>query len=446
MSPRIPSCDRPWIRDAAAVVVICVIAIFCVSPAWSADQPTFYEDVLPLLQRECQECHRAAGPNYGGMVAPMSLVSYDEVRPWARSILRQIKSGDMPPWDAHPKFHGVFANERSLSAAEIDTIESWVASGAPKGDASSAPPAPTFESEGGWIAGPPDLVVTIPVAYEIGDDVSDVYTGFAIDLTEEMLPDDVYIRGFQCKPGLSIIHHFNALMLPPDENGQLPPKPTRFESDTIAPEGAGRFLGGAASGAGANLYPDGYGIKLVKGSRITFDIHYTKEAGPGTALVDSTSQVGFYFAKKPPKKKMEILNLTRFDIDLPPGDARYELGPAESIVERDSVIISMTPHMHLRGKAAKYEAFYPDGTSEVLLEVPTYDFAWQLSYRYDEFKKIPAGTRIEFTAWYDNSPEYGDLRGFDPEQHVRFGRWSSDEMMMGFVVLAPQELAPPSSD
>lgn len=437
--------DRPRISQVVTFLVLALLTTLA-APVWSVDQPTFYSDVLPLLQRECQECHRAAGPNFGGMVAPMSLVTYDEVRPWARSIVRQVTSGKMPPWDADPKFHGVFANERSLSEVEIDTLKRWVASGAPKGDPSAAPPAPSFESDGGWVAGPPDLVLTIPVAYEIADDVSDVYTGFAIDLTAEMLPDDVYIRGFQCKPGLPIIHHFNALMLPPDETGSLPPKPTRYESDTIAPEGAGRFLGGAASGAGANIYPEGYGIKLAKGSRITFDIHYTKEAGPGTGVVDGTSQLGFYFSKEPPKKEMQILNLARYDIDLPPETESYELGPAATVIEQDSQIISLTPHMHLRGRAAKYVAFYPDGSSEVLLEVPTYDFAWQLSYRYDQFKQIPAGTRLEFTAWYDNSPEYGELRGFDPNKHVRFGRWSSDEMMMGFVVMAPLDSVPTDSD
>ena len=401
------------------------------------DQPTFYADVLPILQAECQDCHREAGSNFGGMVAPMALTSYDEARPWARSIARQVSSREMPPWDADPEFHGVFANERSLSDAEIDTILRWVESGAPAGDASAAPPPREFASTDGWIFGEPDLVLTIPVAYEVGDDVSDVYTGFAVDLTEEMLPEDVYIRGFQCKPGTPIIHHFNANLLPPDENGELPPPPTRFESDTIAPENSGSYLGGVASGAGANWYPEGYAVEIPKGSRITFDIHYTKEKGPGTRVVDSTSQVGFYFAKKKPERIVDIVNIARFDIDLPPGSESYQLGPASTTIEQDSEILALTPHMHLRGKAARFEAFYPDGRSEVLLEVPSYDFAWQTAYYYDQLKQVPAGTRIEFTAWYDNSPEYAALRGFDSEKHVRFGRWSSDEMMMGFLLLAP---------
>lgn len=417
-----------------------LMTVVCVQPLRSkaADQPvTFSRDVAPIFQEKCQDCHRPAGSNFGGMVAPMSLETYDEARPWARSIARQVTSKEMPPWDADAKFHGVFANERTLTDGEIATIVRWVESGARPGDVSAAPKERAFESSDGWVQGEPDLVLTIPVAYEIADDVSDVYTGFVVDLTEEMLPSDVYIRGFQCKPGTPIIHHFNANLLPPDENGELPPPPTRFESDAIAPENSGSYLGGAASGAGANWYPDGYAVKIPKGSRITFDIHYTKEAAPGTKVIDSASQIGFYFSKEPPKRIVEILNIAQFDIDLKPAQAEYRLGPASTVVPHDAEILALTPHMHTRGKGAKFEAFYPDGTSEVLLEVPTYDFAWQTAYYYDQLKKIPAGTRLEFTAWYDNSVEYAAQRGFDPEQHVRFGRWSSDEMMMGFVLLAP---------
>ncbi|MDX1383424.1 MAG: hypothetical protein R3190_07265 [Thermoanaerobaculia bacterium] len=423
--------------------MVVATAISCVPLALSAaavaalDAPTFYGDVLPILQSSCQDCHRPAGSNYGGMVAPMSLVTYEETRPWARAILRQITAREMPPWDASPRFHGVFANERTLSDVEIETIRQWVESNAPAGDPASAPPVRQFASSDGWIRGEPDLVLTIPVAYEVGDEVSDVYTAFVVDLTEEMLPEDAFIRGFQCKPGTPIIHHFNANLLPPDEHGELPPPPDRFESETIAPVNSGSYLGGVASGAGANWYPDGYAVRLPKGSRITFDIHYTKEAGPGTRVVDSTSQIGFYFATEPPAKEVSILNAAIFDIDLPPGRAEYRLGPASVQVEEASEILALTPHMHLRGRGAKFVAFYPDGGSEVLLEVPRYDFAWQTAYYYDELKRVPAGTRIEFTAWYDNSPEYAAERGFDPEQHVRFGRWSSDEMMMGFVLLAP---------
>ena len=425
---------------AARGTQILTAALLAAAPAAhgaALDAPTFYGDVLAILQHKCQDCHRPVGSNFGGMVAPMSLMTYDETRPWAKAISREVSRGEMPPWDADRKFNGVFANERTLSEEQTATLVRWVETGAPAGDPASAPPARVFESTDGWIQGEPDLVLTIPVAYEVGDDVSDVYTAFPVDLTPEMLPDDVYIRGFQCKPGTPIIHHFNANLLPPDENGELAPPPTRIESDAIAPEDSGRYLGGVASGAGANWYPEGYAVKIPKGSRITFDIHYTKDKGPGTRVVDSTSQVGFYFSKEPPKHVVSILNAALFNIDLPPGRAEYRLGPASIEVPQDSEILALTPHMHTRGKGAKFVAFYPDGTTEVLLEVPTYDFAWQTAYYYDQLKQIPAGTRLEFTAWYDNSPDYAAARGFDPAEHVRFGRWSSDEMMMGFVLLAP---------
>ena len=274
---------------------------------------TFHEDIEPIFQAHCQDCHRPSGKNFGGMVAPMSLIDYDEVRPWARAIAKQVLSKEMPPWDADPKFHGVFANERTLTQDQIEKIETWVKAGAPKGDAAKAKAPRNWKDSGGWIEGEPDLVLTIPTAYHVSDETGDQYTAFAVDLTEDMLPEDVYVRGFQCKPGVKIIHHFNAHVLPPDENGELPPKPTSFESSSISPKGAGMYLGGVSSGSDANMYPEGYGLKLKKGSRVTFDIHYHKEPGPGTGVTDETSQIGFYFSKEKPKSAMSGVSMFHFN-------------------------------------------------------------------------------------------------------------------------------------
>ncbi len=399
---------------------------------------TFSRDVLPILQNNCQECHRPAGKNFGGMVAPMSLITYEEARPWAKSISQQVGSREMPPWDADPRFHGRFSNERTLTEVEIETIVAWAQQGAPRGNPADAPPPRNFESIGGWNFGEPDLVVDLPEAYEVSDDAYDLYTAFAVDLTDAMLPEDVYIAGFQCKPGTPIIHHFNAHILYPDAEGKLPPLPDQAESSSISPRGAGFYLGGVSSGTDANVYPEGYGVLLQKGSRVTFDIHYHKEPGPGTGVVDDKSQIGFYFTDGPPKAALSTMNLLSFNINIEPEAGEHVIGPVKGQVKEDSKVVALMPHMHTRGKRAKFEAIYPDGTREDLLEVPSYDFSWQTVYYFREMKPIPAGTTVEFTAWYDNSSEYSRLRNFDPSQTVRFGQKSSDEMMMGFVVLAPE--------
>ncbi len=202
--------------------------------------------------------------------------------------------------------------------------------------------------------------------------------------------------------------------------------------------GAGRYIGGTASGTDANSFPEGFGLLLKKGTRVTFDIHYHKEPGPGTAVVDVASQIGFKLTSTPPTRRMGggpgLLTTSRFAI--PPRAPRHQIGPISRQFRREAEIVSLMPHMHLRGKEAKFELFYPNGTSEVILEVPKYDFSWQTVYYFKELKRVPAGTRIEFTAWFDNSPERAATRSFNSDKTVRFGRKSTDEMMMGFVMSA----------
>ncbi len=427
---------RPVALPTLALVGL--LAIGAGSAPSSTDPPTtFYRDVLPILQDNCQECHRTDGANYGGMRAPMAFTTYEDTRPWARSIAKQVQSGEMPPWDAHPRHNGVFSNERVLTEEEKATLLDWASSGATPGDPSNAPPPRVFEIQNGWLIGEPDLVVTMTEPYEVGDDVDDLYAAFSVDLTEEMLPDDRWVVAFQCKPDSGVIHHFNLHLLEPDANGELPPPPEFPNQMQIAPspENAGQYMGGTASGSDANVYPDGFGFLLKKGSRVTFDIHYHKESGPGTAVFDQSS-IGFKFADKELSRKLGsgVSSLMKFDFAIPANDPNYQVGPLSTVVQQDTDVISLMPHMHMRGKAAKFEAFYPDGTSEVLLEVPRYDFSWQIVYYYEQLKRLPKGTRIEYTAWYDNSSDRAALYGFDNERVVRFGQPSTDEMVMGFIM------------
>ncbi len=406
--------------------------------AADTDAPTFYRDVLPVLQAKCQECHRAAGANFGGMVAPMSLQTYEEVRPWAKSIVEKVTSREMPPWDADASFHGVFKNERTLSDEQIALIARWVSGGAPKGNPKDAPEPREFQSMDGWLIGEPDLIVPLPEAFKIGDEVDDLYTAFEVDLTDADLPQDAWITAFQCKPGTPIIHHFNCHLLPPDADGKLPPKRSSPLSSELAPVGAGQYIGGVSSGTDSSPYPDGFGVPIKKGSRVTFDVHYHKEPGAGSGVTDESSAMGFKLTFKEPARTIGgVPALMNFNISIPPREASHQIGPVKTTLATDVDVLGLMPHAHMRGDKAKFEAFYPDGTSEILLNVPHYDFAWQTVYYYKDIKRLPAGTRVEYTAWYNNSPEMAAVRGFDAEQHVTFGQKSTDEMMMGFLMASP---------
>ena len=402
--------------------------------------PNFYRDVLPILQNNCQDCHRPAGTNFGGLIAPLSLMTYEDVRPWSKSIARQVTTREMPPWDADERHRGVFLNERSLTDEEIATVSRWVSQGSLPGDPAAAPPKREFANQDGWMIGEPDLILPMPEPFQVDDDVTDLYTAFHVDLTDDQLPGDRWITAFQCKPGSSIIHHFNVHLLAPDENGEFPEPPTFPTEGQLAPPRAGTYIGGTASGTDALPYPEGFGLLLRKGTRVTFDIHYHKEAGPGTGLLD-LSHIGFLLSNKPPTRVIGGGTdgrgpLATYGIQIPPGAARHQLGPVSRTFTADSEIINLMPHMHMRGSEALFEAFYPDGTTEVLLHVPRYDFGWQTVYRFKELKRIPEGTRIEFTAWYDNTAEKAALYGFDSTETVTFGPESTDEMMMGFLTSA----------
>jgi hypothetical protein len=419
--------------------IFCSVLIGLLTQSAFAANYSFHKDVLPILQENCQECHRSAGANFGGMVAPMSLTSYEEVRPWSKSIVKQIQNRDMPPWDADLKHVGTFRNERHLTDEEIQLITDWVNQGAKRGNPKEGPEPLVFNDTDGWTIGDPDLVVTMPEPYHVTDDVYDQYTAFTVDLTEKNLPEDMYITAFQCKPDSKVIHHFNCHLLFPDKDGKLPPPPDKAESSAISPEGAGTYLGGISSGSDPNVWPEGFGIPIKKGTRVTFDIHYHKEPGPGTGVYDQSS-IGFKLTKEKPTRVMGGARpMMHFDINIEPGDPSYKIGPISQVLRKDIEVVALMPHMHMRGKTALFEAVYPDGTHEELLRVPEYDFAWQTVYYYDELKRLPKGTKVSYTAWFDNSPEFAEKRGFDPKQPVTFGQKSSDEMMMGFLMSAEAE-------
>ncbi len=363
---------------------------------------TFTRDVLPILQENCQLCHRPGGANLGGMVAPMAFTTYEDTRPWAKAIAKAVEARAMPPWDASPAQHGQFANERTLSQAQIDTLVAWVRGGALRGEPADAPAVRAWPAASDWLIGEPDLILKPDTPYFVEDGVQDVYAYLTTTMTGAILPRDRIIKAVELRPGSAAVHH---IVAPP--------------------------LGALTPGNDPSVYPDGVGVLLKRGIDIRWQMHYHKEAGPGTGLWDeSAAAIVFY----PPSAKVTHLaqgnDLGRYDFAIPPGAANYKM-TAEFLFAHDAQIVSFMPHFHLRGKAAKYEAVYPDGSREVLLEVPRYDFNWQTTYAYREFKKMPAGSKVVYTAAWDNSA--ANLNNPDPTQTVRWGEPTTDEMSYGYM-------------
>ena len=373
------------------------------------DTPTYYGDVQTVLEQKCQVCHRPNGANLGGMVAPMAFTSYQETRPWARSIARQVESGLMPPWHAAPRHAGTFVNERSLSDEQRATLIAWARGGAPMGNAADAPPAKVWERSDGWTIGEPDLVMDMGQDYFVEDDVEDQYIRFETTITEEMLPEPRWIKAVEFRPGGPVVHHIIA-----------------------------RPLGGIAPGNDPTVHTDGFGTLLKPGTTLRWQMHYHKEAGPGTGVWDRSSvAVRFYPEDYEPDHVMQSKSMGKFDFEIPPGDSNY-VARTTAKFERDALLLGYTPHMHLRGKSARYVAKYPDGTEEVLLDVPRYDFNWQTHYKYHAGgKRIPAGTEIELTMAWDNSAD--NPSNPDPTATVVYGGPTTAEMMFGFVSYADAE-------
>lgn len=376
-------------------------------------RPTFYADVLPIMQNNCQNCHRPAGQNLGGLIAPMSLMDYAEARPWAKSIATEVSSKRMPPWHADEKFDGTFRNERRLSDQEIATVVRWAETGAAAGNPAEAP-APKVYPQTEWSFGQPDLVLAMPEEFLVGDDIEDHYHNFTVQLSEEQLPEDRWIQAVEYKASGPVVHHIIGYAYP---------------AGAQARQDRG-MIGGIAPGSEPRSFPDGYGLKLHKGGTFVFAMHYHKEPGPGTAVKD-ISHVAFKFYPKDAKvKPLTIAPIGNHLFEIPPGHPNWEVGGAQTFT-RDIEILDLQPHMHLRGKDARYTAYLPDGTVEELLYVPRYDFNWQIGYEYPQPKRLPAGTRLEVTMHFDNSTN--NPANPDPGKAIRFGGPTTDEMMLGWM-------------
>lgn len=411
---------RALCSSAAAVGLLCSGAVS------SAQQGgvTFTKDVLPILQKNCQECHRPSGANLSGMVAPMSLTSYEEARPWAKSMATAVSTKKMPPWFATEEFHGVFELERGLTQQEIDTIVRWAESGARRGDPKDAPEPVEFPSSAGWLMGEPDVVIPLPEPYWVADEVEDIQPSFPLVLTDEMLSEDKWVHWIEFRPGCNIVHHGGASTQPLDADG----------NPVVDPVSGGKLIG-TAQGDGPDVWPVGFGKLIRKNSRFTFGIHYNKEPGPGTGVWDRSS-IAIKWHTEPVKHVVRSAGVSSRGWEIPPYTGDWPVGAARTF-EEDSYLINMMPHMHWRGQSAKYVLVYPDGNRETLLDVPNYDFSWQTTYTYKEPKFIPKGSRLEVTMLFDNSSDNQYVP--DPERPIGFGSMTKDEMNIGWTEWANYE-------
>ena len=449
--------------SGAAITILA--AAFLMVTSGSADvliksnaEVTFNKDVAPILFKNCAECHRP------GEAAPMSLLSYKEARPWARSIREKVLSREMPPWHADPQV-GQFSNNPRLTQAEISTITAWVDGGAKEGERRDLPPAPKFVE--GWNIGQPDLILKMPEEFTLGADGPDEYQHFVID---PGLTEDKYVQMAEARPGnRRIVHHIVASIQPPPQDGQpqkpltageiekrraepppilykegfllrLRPNVPVYDDGCQLPSGGGgnqldgsgqaRFpmwLTGFAPGAKPTIWEPGTVKKIPAGSKILLQVHYSKTAGQ---VEKDRSMIGLVFAKQTPQKELITRLISNNYFRIPAGAENHRVTACWTAPE-DIHLISASPHMHQRGKAMEYKLFYPDGRSEVLLNVPRYDFSWQTTYNFKQTVAIPKGTRFMVTGYLDNSVK--NKNNPDPALDVRFGEPTYDEMMVGII-------------
>jgi hypothetical protein len=391
--------------------LVFALAVFAVMAGAEAI-PTFSKDVAPVLYKNCVSCHRA------GDIAPMELVTYEQVRPWAKSIREKVSLGEMPPWHANAP-HGTFLNDRRLSDRDKDTLLRWAANGAPQGDPKDLPSAPQFAE--GWEIGKPDVVIPMTKAYDVPASGTINYQYFTMPTN---FTEDKWVQAIEVRPGVRrVVHHILVFCREPGAPQRTPVfTPVVPKLPGLSLEGGrGALIATTAPGTNAMVYQPGAAMLVKAGATLSFQIHYTASGTPATDI----SSVGMIFAKEPPKIEMRNGAFANPTLMLPAGDPNKAV---ESAIEfnQDSHVWALFPHTHLRGKSWEYRLAYPDGRTEVVLSVPTYDFNWQTYYLFAKPLAVPKGARLEATAHYDNSTN--NKSNPNPKVDVRWGEQTWQEM------------------
>jgi hypothetical protein len=415
----------------AAALAATVLALSAIPAARTnpAGTPTFSKDVAPILFKNCVSCHRP------GDIAPMSLLTYENARPWAKSIREKVAVGTMPPWHA-TQAHGIFSNDRRLTDREKDTLIRWADAGAPKGDPKDLPPVPKFAE--GWEIGTPDAIISMPREFEVKESGTIAYQFFEAPTN---FTEDKWIQAIEVRPGArSVVHHVLVFCREP---GARPTPPFAQVVPNLGGFGHGRnaehalpgaLIATTAPGTNAMIFKPGSAMRIKAGAVFAFQVHYTAN---GTTTRDRTS-VGVIFAKRPPQKEIRNSAFVNPLFVIPPGADNQVVESAIQFNE-DSQIWALFPHTHLRGKSWEYRLIYPDGRREVVLSVPKYDFNWQTYYVFTKPLAVPKGARLEATAHYDNSS--GNKWNPDPKVAVRWGPQTWEEMQYSGITYSVDEHA-----
>jgi peroxiredoxin len=362
---------------------------------------TYSNQISRILNNSCVSCHRE------GEIAPFPLTNYDEVNGWGEMMIEVIDKGQMPPWFANPE-HGEFKNDCRLSIDEKRLIKTWVSNGSPEGDPADLPSPPQFAK--GWqIPAPDEVHYMTEEPFNVPAEGVVEYKYFSVD---PGWTEGKWIRAAEARPdNRAVVHHIIVYAVP--ENSRK--RATRHPS-----------VAGFAPGSPARNYSEGVAKFVPAGSKLVFQMHYT----PNGSLQEDRSYVGFVFADESEVERAAAGGLVgNWSFAILPHDAHHKV-VGEREFSKDALLTSMLPHMHLRGKSYRYTAVYPDGSEEILLDVPNYDFNWQLRYEFVEPKLMPKGTKLRGVAYYDNSK--ANLANPDPSATVRYGDQTWEEMMHGF--------------
>jgi len=404
-----------------------VVLAGCLSLPGAA-KVTYHKDVLPVLQKSCQGCHRPGEP------APMTFMSYKETRPWAKAIKQAVQTRKMPPWFAD-RAVGHFSNDRSLSDAEIATLTAWADTGATEGNAKDAPAPVAFIN--GWNIGKPDVEIEMPAEFAVPASGTIDYQYFVIPTG---FTEDKWVRAAEVRPGnRAVVHHVIAFVREPGSRWLqgarpgVPFVPSRRKDNSGGERrsegGQGEFLVGYAPGSMPEMLAPGRAKLIKAGSDIVFQMHYTANGKEHT----DRSKIGLTFAKEPPRERVMTLAVGTDKFVIPPGAGNHRVD-ATLAIHGSGEMFGLLPHMHLRGKSFEYRLVHPDGRRETLLNVPRYDFNWQLSYYPARPIMLGPGMVLEATAHFDNSAN--NPANPDAKAEVRFGDQSWEEMMLGFFNIA----------
>lgn len=410
--------------------------------------PTYTENVAPILFANCTSCHRPGG------LGPFSLMAYDSVKTNAPEVREAVATGYMPPWHAEGP-HGMSRNDRRLSAADKQTILTWIDAGMPRGDESKLPALPVYSD--GWEIGTPDATVTMPADFVVPATGTVAYQYFEVSTN---FTEDKWVQALEILPGArDVVHHVlvyakvppspispsstaasrsprptgattQPLFLPKAEY-ETPDEPRRVDTRNPPPRQLGALIGSTAPGTNVIEFPAGTALRIRAGTVLTFQMHYTAH---GHEMKDRTS-MGFRFAKAPPTEEIRAGAFINGVFTLPAGErdiaVTTELEPSRTVR-----IWGLLPHTHLRGTRWKYELVKPGGTKEIVLDVPRYDFNWQTYYLFATPLEISAGSKLVSTAWYDNST--ANVHNPDATKDVRWGEQTWEEMQYtGYLYSVP---------